>query len=94
MRFVITKHAKFEADRRNISEALIKSTIEKAQQKIPSKKERIIFQQKYYDKIEGKEMLLRVIGKEAAGKFVVITAYKTSKIEKYWLKESENEGDI
>jgi len=39
-------------------------------------------------------MLLRVIGKEAAGKFVVITVYKTSKIEKYWRKESENEGDI
>lgn len=31
-----------------------------------------------------KEMLLRVIGSEIAGRFHVITAYKTSKIGKYW----------
>jgi len=31
-------------------------------------------------------MLLRVIGKQEHGKFVVITTYKTSRIEKYWLK--------
>ena len=31
-------------------------------------------------------MLLRVIGKEEAGEVVIITVYKTSKIEKYWAK--------
>lgn len=31
-------------------------------------------------------MLLRVIGKKEKEKFVVITAYRTSKIKKYWLK--------
>jgi hypothetical protein len=32
-------------------------------------------------------MLLRVIGKEVDEVFIVITAYKTSKIEKYWKEE-------
>jgi len=44
-------------------------------------------QNKYFDKTEGKDMLLRVIGKESPKGFVLITAYKTSKIEKYWMKE-------
>ena len=39
---------------------------------------------KYFDKIEQKQMLLRVIGRETEKGFVVITVYKTSKIEKYW----------
>jgi len=86
MRISITGHAKFEAERRNIPEELIKSTVEEPGQQIPSKKGRMIFHQRYYDRIENKEMLLRVIGKEEAGKFVVITVYKTSKIEKYWAK--------
>ncbi len=86
MRISITSHAKFEAKRRNIPEELIKSTIEEPEQQIPSKKERIIFHQRYYDRIEDKEMLLRVIGKKEAREFVVITVYKTSKIEKYWAK--------
>lgn len=29
-------------------------------------------------------MLLRVIGIESSDKFEVVTAYKTSKINKYW----------
>ena len=41
-------------------------------------------QNKYYDKDEGKDMLLRIIGSEKGDVFEVITVYKTSKIEKYW----------
>ena len=37
----------------------------------------------YYDKIEKKEMLLRVMGVETSEQFEVITVYKTSKISKY-----------
>jgi len=54
------------------------------QQKLPSKKGRVVAQSKYYDEEENKEMLLRVIGIETSDKFEVITVYKTSKINKYW----------
>jgi hypothetical protein len=43
-------------------------------------------QNKYYDSVEGKEMLLRIVGIETSEKFNVITVYKTSKIAKYWVE--------
>lgn len=86
MNIVITEHARFEANRRNISEELIKSVIKNPKQKLPSKKGRVILQNRYLDEMEGKEMLLRVIGIESAEEFKVVTVYKTSKINKYWTK--------
>lgn len=56
-------------------------------QKMPAKKNRIIMQGKYYDHIENKEMLLRVIGEESEKEFHVVTVYKTSNIEKYWKED-------
>lgn len=50
----ITEHAWFEAQRRDIDLEIILSTIEKPQQKLPAKKNRVIFQNKYYDKIINK----------------------------------------
>lgn len=84
MNIIITNHAKFEASRRNISEELIKSVVENPQQKLHTKKGRVIIQNKYNDKQDGKDMLLRVIGAEEAEGFKVITVYKTSKINRYW----------
>lgn len=83
---VFTKHASFEAKRRNIGEELIRSMVVKPQQKLSSKDGRVIVQGKYRDQGENKEMLLRIIGKETADKFEVITVYKTSKIKKYCMK--------
>jgi len=36
--------------------------------------------------VEGKEMLLRVICEKRHGAFFIVTAYKTSKVDKYWKK--------
>jgi hypothetical protein len=84
---IVTAHARFEIQRRGIEETDVITLINKPQQRIPSLKGRMILQNKYFDKTEGKDMLLRVIGKESPKGFVLITAYKTSKIEKYWMKE-------
>ena len=51
-----------------------------------TKKGRVIVPNKYYDKVENKEMLIRVIGIETSEIFNVITAYKTSRIRKYWVE--------
>lgn len=82
---ILTNHAKFEAHRRNIPEEIIKSAIFEPQQKLPAKKGRVIIQNRYFDKTENREMLLRVIGLETSDEFKVITLYKTSKIKKYWI---------
>lgn len=84
MKIIVTDHARFEANRRDISEELIKSVVESPKQKLPSKKGRVIVQNRYFDEVEGKEMPLRVIGKEYGTEFGVITVYKTSKVNKYW----------
>lgn len=55
----------------------------KPQQKLPSKKGRVIVQGVYHDQFENKEMILRIVGEETNDSFKVITAYKTSKIKKY-----------
>lgn len=86
MEVILSGHAVFEAKRRNIDEGLIRSMVIKPQQKISSKRGRVIVQGRYQDQIEDKEMLLRIIGKETIDKFEVITAYKTSKIKKYWIE--------
>jgi len=88
MRIRLTDHARFEAERRGISEDEISSVVQSPEQRILSKKERVILQNKYYDTIEGKDMLLRVIGSQMGDVFEVITVYRTSRIEKYWSGES------
>jgi hypothetical protein len=84
LKIIITDHALFEAVRRGIAEESIISVINNPQQKLPSKKGRVILQNKYFDKATNKEMLLKVIGTETAEGFTVITVYKTSRISKYW----------
>jgi len=74
-------------NRRQISEELVKSAIKNPEQRYIARKGRVALQSKYKNSIEQKEMLLRVIGKEVNEVFIVITAYKTSKIEKYWKEE-------
>jgi len=82
-----TEHARFEMNRRQISEELVKSVIKNPEKRYIARKGRVVLQSKYKNSIEQKEMLLRVIGKEINEVFIVITAYKTSKIEKYWKEE-------
>lgn len=86
MEVLFTEHARFEIQRRQINENDIKELIKQPQQIISTKKGRVIYQKKYFDKSMKKEILLRVIGKNEKGRFIVITAYKTSKIKKYWIK--------
>jgi len=83
---VFTDYARFEMQRRRIDEAQIRALLAHPQQSIPGRKGRIIVQGKYEDHVEGKEMLLRVITERVGKEVRIITAYKTSKIGKYWVE--------
>ncbi len=87
MDVVISDHARFEIVRRQLSEEAVRSVAENPQQVVKLRKERKVCQSKYYDSTEGREMLLRVICEERSNVLFVITAYRTSKIDKYWTKE-------
>ena len=77
----ISSHARFEMRRRHIQRADVIATIRNPGQVLPSLKGRQVHQSKIGP--DGR-MLLRVIVKEDAGVYYVVTAYKTSKIAKYW----------
>ena len=87
MKVVFSEHAVFEMKRRGIEKESVKEVVERPQQEIPSRNNKIILQSKYLNSQQNKEMLLRVIGRKTGGEFFIITAYKTSRIEKYWQKE-------
>jgi Domain of unknown function (DUF4258) len=77
----ISSHAQFEMRRRGIRPSEVIRSIRNPGQIVPSTKGREVYQTRI-----GKagRLLLRVIVKEAADAYHVITAYKTSKIDKYW----------
>jgi uncharacterized protein DUF4258 len=77
----ISGHARFEMRRRRISSSAVVAAVRAPGQIVPSKKGREIYQS-----LIGKagRMLLRVVVKEDAVAYHVVTAYKTSKVSKYW----------
>ena len=77
----ISGHARFEMGRRGISPANVMGVIRSPGQVLPSVKGRHIYQGLIG---RGRRLLLRVIVKEDARAYHVVTAYKTSKIAKYW----------
>lgn len=94
MKIIVTDHARFEANRRDISEEFIKSVVESPKQKLPSKKGRVIVQNRYFDEVEGKEMLLRVIGKEYGTEFRVIRFIKHPRLINIGRERTDYESNI
>lgn len=78
---LISSHGRFEMGRRRIKTADVIATIRNPGQVLPSIKGRRIYQSKIGS---AGRMLLRVIVKEDAGAYHVVTTYKTGKIAKYW----------
>jgi len=76
----ISNHARFEMKRRGVTEAEVTAVIRNPGQVLPARRGREIRQ----SKISSGRMLLRVVVKEDARAYHVVTAYKTSKVTKYW----------
>lgn len=87
MGILFSEHAKFEMERRKIDAETVRRMVKNPQQEIAGSKEKVVIQGKYQNHHLKKEMLLRIIGRRTQQGFFVITAYKTSKTKKYWLKE-------
>ena len=77
----ISGHAAFEMKRRGISRNLVEAVIREPGQIVPSVKGREIHQSIIG---RGGRMLLRVIVREDEKAYHVVTAYKTTKVAKYW----------
>jgi len=79
----VTEHAKFEIKRRRINEKLVREIVRNPGQVIDFKEGRQICQARYFDEFEQKEMLLRIVIEKTSGGIKIITAYKTSQLDKY-----------
>ena len=86
MKIVFTPHALFEMDRRDLTQEIVKDVVEFPEQSWESRKGRFLFQKRVNMGDPEKEYLIRVFVDTDPDPIEVVTAYKTSKIEKYWRK--------
>jgi hypothetical protein len=75
--------------RRGITERWVKETLDFPDQSLDGYGGRRVAQKKYL--MKNKEYLLRVIYEEKEGLKLVVTAYLTSQIDRYW-REKKNEN--
>ena len=83
----LTSHAEEQLDVRKIPKEIVLDTVRNPQQQTPTHGGRQIRQSQYFDPAEGKVMLIRVIIEHQDEDLLVVSVYKTSRIEKYWLEE-------
>ena len=77
----ISGHARFEMQRRGITDGDVEAVVRKPGQVLTAKKGRQVFQSKVGP---AGHLLLRVVVKDEPAAYAVITAYLTNKVAKYW----------
>jgi hypothetical protein len=88
MDFSLSRHAEWEMTRRAIPLALVQAVMDHPEQRLvdPSHVGRWIYQSQLRFR-DGRIYLLRVVVAEEEQPPVIVTVYRTSKIEKYWSDE-------
>lgn len=76
-------HARVRLSERSISPKMVIGALEHPEQMVESG-DHLIIHKRYYDIHKKKEYLLRIFVQERAHEIVVCSAYRTSKISKYW----------
>jgi len=94
MEISISDHARLRAQRRKVPIDIITSVAISPEQVVYLERGRIVCQSKLFDPILGKEMLFRIIVEDKGNIREVITAYKTSKVGKYWEGDENNESNL
>jgi hypothetical protein len=82
-RIVFSNHALQEMTRRNILRAVVEGILNSPEQIVPGRENRTIYQSRL-DNEEGGVYLIRVIVDIDRDPPLVITVYRTSKVQKYW----------
>jgi len=81
--FRLSRHALEEMERRQIPNSFVESILLNPEQIIPAHGGKVAYQSRI-DFGAGRIFLVRVIVNDSADPSVVVTVYRTSKIEKYW----------
>jgi hypothetical protein len=83
MKFSLSRHARRELELRRIPEQLLDDVLTNPQQIVPERGNKKAYQSQL-DFGGGKMFLLRAIVDDTVVPAVVVTVYRTSKINKYW----------
>ena len=83
---IFSDHARFELLRRGLSEEAVRAILLAPEQRFEIRPGRVVLQSKVASGQPGKAFLLRVFVDIDRRPAEVVTAYRTSKIEKYWRK--------
>lgn len=86
-RIRLSDHAASEARRRGIDEATVLEIARRPEQRIELNDRREVRQSRVVDRVSGKLHLVRVIVDRDPGGQTVVTAYRTSKLRKYWREQ-------
>ena len=85
--YVLTPHARFEMERRGLSEELIGEVLQAPEQRRELRPGRHLLQSRISMGEPEKVYVVRVIVDVDRNPNEVVTAYRTSKIDKYWRQE-------
>lgn len=85
--YLITAHAAFEMQRRDLSEAIVHSILAAPEQRLPVRPGRVVLQSRITMGSPASSYLVRVFVDVDRRPAEVVTAYRTSKIAKYWREE-------
>jgi Domain of unknown function (DUF4258) len=82
--YILTPHARWELSRRGLSEETIHAILLAPEQRIEVRPGRVVLQSKIVSGHPEKTTLIRVFVDIDRKPAEVVTAYRTSKIAKYW----------
>jgi len=82
MEYQLSGHVQIELVRRGIPLAVMESVLLAPEQKVPELGDVVCFQSVV--EVNQKRYLIRVLVNESVSPAKVVTAYRTSRIEKYW----------
>jgi hypothetical protein len=80
--YLITDHAMFEMHRRHLAESIVREVLASPEQRHPVRRGRDVLQSRVA--VGGKTYLLRVFVDIDRDPAEVVTAYLTSRVDKYW----------
>lgn len=86
--YIVTEHAAFEMQRRGLSQDIIQNVIEAPEQVLEVRPGRVVLQSRIRAGDPSKTRLVRVFVDVDRQPPEVVTAYRTSRIAKYWRVES------
>ena len=84
MEVIFTSHSIFEITRRDLTEEIVRRVINNPGQHWEVRKGRVVYQARVKMDVPEKDYLVRVFVDTDRVPPEVVTAYRTSKIEKYW----------